>query len=311
MTAHHTQYIDLIRMLIHHLRHGFSIDSTHHIWLQTGLTICFIIVIAVFHRRSCEILPGCVQWTEGCAERVVFRWEWGTHQHTSCPGAGCRRGTTITANTKRSTNAGFMLSQRRRRWTNITPALAQRMLFTIWKKYTVPREERVGADDTPPPPESHQGSHFEVLPLGDFIGEPPLLRIITGTTELIKKCVLTNSKIRWLQVSKRSPSLKTRLPLTRLKYRLTTGPSLLFTVFFYFYYMPCNNYCIEYLINEKKQKVYRFEKKYTSGSTEKREHGYSGYWSDVIRKIVEWLLHKNCEIPCIRFRDPQLQMGDN
>ena len=34
------------------------------------------------------------------------------------------------ANTRRRPNAGLMLAQRRRRWANISPALAQRIEFT-------------------------------------------------------------------------------------------------------------------------------------------------------------------------------------
>ena len=35
----------------------------------------------------------------------------------------------ITANTRRLTNAGAMLVQRRRRWTNIAPTLVERLVF--------------------------------------------------------------------------------------------------------------------------------------------------------------------------------------
>ena len=37
-----------------------------------------------------------------------------------------------TANTKRSPGAGLMLAQRLRRWPNIKPAPAQRLVFTGW-----------------------------------------------------------------------------------------------------------------------------------------------------------------------------------
>ena len=38
--------------------------------------------------------------------------------------------TTFPANTKRSPNAGLMLAHYLRRWTNISPALGQRLVFT-------------------------------------------------------------------------------------------------------------------------------------------------------------------------------------
>ena len=48
-------------------------------------------------------------------------WVWVDELHGVC----C---TSFPANTRRWTNAGLMLAQRRRRWANITPALAQRLV---------------------------------------------------------------------------------------------------------------------------------------------------------------------------------------
>ena len=65
------------------------------------------------HWANVSCLLCSVLWNE------VSVWGWPTCKHT----------TVIMTNTRSSPSAGLMLGQRRRRWSNLNPALGERLLF--------------------------------------------------------------------------------------------------------------------------------------------------------------------------------------